>query len=44
MNLQLKESLDLFELRSLECRTLIVESEALKKNPLGLSIFQFNCR
>ena len=34
MNLELKESLDLFALRSLECRTLIVESEALKKNPL----------
>lgn len=34
MNLQLKESLDVFDLRSVECKTLILESEALKNNPL----------
>lgn len=34
MNFQLRESLDLYDFKSIETRTLIVESEVLKKNPL----------
>ncbi len=34
MNLQLKNSLDIFDWRAVECKTLIIESEVLRKNPL----------